>query len=242
MVEKGEIMGIISKFLKNSQFTEEEAIKKVNLAIKKGTKSEVKNRRKYIRNVEKKVKSLIPPEYVDDILPEISEFTKICVMTGAAREMELKSATFDCKMCGECCRESSPILLNQEEVDRIISTYGHQEMDNVVKAHADDISGRLSQEDKDKLAHGYHLWVDSYKFRQTRPCKYLDSKTNLCMIYDSRPLNCSTFPIVPEESIKDGKYSIAVHYFCPGEFEYHVRKVLSLIINNSNPQLREIFD
>jgi Fe-S-cluster containining protein len=239
---EGAFMGIIAKFVKNSQYTEDEVINNVNLAIRKGSRRDVKNRMKYIRKVEKKVKSLIPPEYLDELLPELPEFTKICVMTGAAKEMELKSATFDCKKCGECCRESSPIILNQNEVDGIISTYGNQERDNIVKAHADDIRDSLSPEDKEKLAQGYHLWVDSFKFRQVRPCKYLDSKTNLCRIYKSRPLNCSTFPIVPENSIKDEKYSLILHYFCQGEFEYHVRKVLTLLIDFTNPQLREIFD
>jgi Fe-S-cluster containining protein len=222
-------MGYVAKLIESSGRSEEEMIQGVDNAISYGSKNERKKRMKYIRRVENAVKSTIPPQHLDSILPELHNFVKICVMTSRSDEVPLKSKIFKCKMCGECCKESNPIVFTEGEKEIIIANYGVQESDNIIKAHLDDVMSSLSEEDKIRREQGYKIVVNAYKFGKTMPCNYLDEKTNKCKIYDSRPKNCSNFPFPPEDATKYGNYSTALHYYCEGEFEFNTTRIRSLL-------------
>ncbi|WP_424713771.1 YkgJ family cysteine cluster protein [Methanobacterium sp.] len=61
------------------------------------------------------------------------------------------------------------------------------------KVQLKDIRHNLSIDENNRLKNGYHAIFEGYKFIQTKPCKYLDEKTDQCRIYGSRPKNYSCF-------------------------------------------------
>lgn len=137
-------------------------------------------------------------------------------MTTSSEEMEFKQSVFKCKKCGECCRTNNPIILTFYIAEKIILNYGDKKKKNIEKVQLKDIIHNLSVDEKNKLKNGYHINFDGYKFIQTKPCKYLDQKTDKCKIYDSRPKNCKLFPIVPKEMMRNGKFPYSINYYCPG--------------------------
>ena len=140
----------------------------------------------------------------------------------------LKNSVFECFKCGECCRINNPIILTFDDVEKIILNFGTKEKKNIERVQLKDIRHNLTV-DENRLKNGYHAIFEGYKFIQTKPCKYLDEKTDQCKIYDSRPKNCSWFPIVPKEMMRNGKFPYSINYYCPGEFLYHIQKVVTLI-------------
>lgn len=144
-------MGIIEEYVNSSPDKKLEWIKKADEAISRCSKRELKGRLKLIRDIEKEIKKSISPEdfkKLTELSLEIQNLVKLCVMTGASNEREIKLEHFDCKLCGNCCRESFPILVQPEEIDKITSKYGKLELNNIVNAHINDIWGNLTEEAK----------------------------------------------------------------------------------------------
>ena len=83
-------MGIITKYLKNSEDDEELYIQQLDDAIKNGSKDEIKYKLAYIHEVSNHVHLRIPKEHLNEILSNLKNFTKICIMTTSADEMEFK--------------------------------------------------------------------------------------------------------------------------------------------------------
>ncbi len=89
----------------------------------------------------------------------------------------------DCLSCANCCKVMSP-------------TYTFQDIKRI-SAHL----GMRPKDFKDKwlyLDKREHDWMN-----KSRPCQFLDIKTNRCSIYEVRPLDCAGFPHLSKKPIPD---------------------------------------
>jgi hypothetical protein len=80
----------------------------------------------------------------------------------------------DCTSCGNCCREVSPTL-KENDVERMA---GHLEM-----SPAEFVAQQLKPADSD----GDAPWI-----MRDRPCPFLRDKR--CTVYEHRPANCRDYP------------------------------------------------
>lgn len=81
----------------------------------------------------------------------------------------------DCISCGNCCREISPVL-DQEDIERILGHLGISE---------EEFRNEYLEVDEDKDL-----------LMKQRPCSFLCEDG--CSIYDVRPDNCRQFPFTDE--------------------------------------------
>ena len=100
---------------------------------------------------------------------------------------DMDKVPFDCTSCGKCCKTKGSVWMAPEEVDSaaelldlnresFIQTYGtHTLQDDRIP---DKTWLRLTNNDK-------------------QACVFLDEQTNLCRIYEARPIQCSTYPFWP---------------------------------------------
>lgn len=80
----------------------------------------------------------------------------------------------DCLGCANCCKVMSP-------------TYTYQDIKRI-SAHL----GMKPKDFKEKW-----LYLDKREndwMNKSRPCQFLDLKTNMCSIYEVRPTDCAGFP------------------------------------------------
>jgi Fe-S-cluster containining protein len=110
-------------------------------------------------------------EWLGDAIPE-SLFPQV-----AAQSL------FECCNCSECCRGEGYALLDEEDMQRIAQELGL----SLAEAMA-------SFTDPDPKRRKGSMILKS-KGRE-RSCCFLDKKTRLCSIYDSRPRVCRTFPLL----------------------------------------------
>jgi Fe-S-cluster containining protein len=80
----------------------------------------------------------------------------------------------NCLECANCCKTMTPTFTKTDKI-RIA-----KHLNTSVKALEDKYM-MLDEESKD--------WVN-----KKQPCQWLDNKTNMCSIYEVRPLDCATFP------------------------------------------------
>lgn len=99
-------------------------------------------------------------------IPEITEIT----LPLAEKTWE----KIDCLACGNCCKKMTPTF-TPADVKRISS---HLAMS------PKEFKNKWLQQDEDNKD-----WVN-----KTTPCQFLDTKTNICSIYEVRPADCSLFP------------------------------------------------
>ena len=121
----------------------------------------------------------------------------------------------DCLACSNCCRAMTPTY-NGKDLKRIA---GHL--------------GMTIQQFKDK-------WL--YKNREgewmnkSTPCQFLDRKTNMCSIYEVRPVDCAEFPHLTKKKVKE---YIHIHHqnvnHCPATFKW-VEKLMA-VLNDKQPIL-----
>ena len=90
---------------------------------------------------------------------------------------DLKEATCECR-CGECCRQ----LLIEVELEDAVREPRIRELGS--PTYTDE---RLTRSGKRELE-GYLL-----NSRDGMACVFLDRQTNLCTIYETRPLACRVF-------------------------------------------------
>jgi Fe-S-cluster containining protein len=86
-----------------------------------------------------------------------------------------------CIACANCCKSMTP-------------TYTLQDMKKI-SAHL----GMTVREFKEKWLYqepGTGDWLN-----RSTPCQFLDLETNLCNIYDVRPLDCAGFPHLPRKKM-----------------------------------------
>ena len=116
----------------------------------------------------------------------------------------------DCLSCANCCKTMSP-------------TYTFQDMKR--------ISAHFNMKIKDFKAKWLYLdkkegdWMNVSK-----PCQFLDRKTNMCSIYEIRPADCAGFPHLVKKSMKDYMH---VHRqnieYCPATYKW-VQKLQERIL------------
>jgi len=84
---------------------------------------------------------------------------------------------FECKRCGNCCREI-PVELTDEDVAHICKHLGIKKFEEFESKYMDE------------KAIGNYLKT---------PCPFLDEKANTCNIYEHRPIVCRFYPFVERE-------------------------------------------
>ena len=92
----------------------------------------------------------------------------------------------NCLDCANCCKVMSPTF-TPEDIKRISAHLGMKPKDFKEKwLYKDKKNGD---------------WVN-----KTQPCQFLDLKTNMCTIYEVRPVDCADFPHFLKRPQKDYFY------------------------------------
>jgi uncharacterized protein len=111
---------------------------------------------------------------------------------------ELSWAKTDCMDCANCCKTMSPTY-TQRDIIRIAKFLG--------------MTVRAFKEKwlyKDRTGD----WLN-----KSKPCQFLDIKTNLCGIYEVRPGDCAGFPHHGTKKIKDYLHVYKQNVeFCPATY------------------------
>lgn len=92
-------------------------------------------------------------------------------------------AQVHCLSCANCCKVMSPTYTFQD-IKRISSHLGMRPKDFKEKWLYLDKRG--------------NDWMN-----KSRPCQFLDLKTNLCSIYEVRPADCASFPHLTKKPIPE---------------------------------------
>jgi uncharacterized protein len=111
---------------------------------------------------------------------------------------ELSWAKTDCLDCANCCKTMSPTY-TAKDMTRISRFLGMSVKDFKAKWLYKDRTGD---------------WLN-----KSRPCQFLDLKTNHCNIYDVRPADCAGFPHHGTKKIKDYGHVYKQNVeFCPATY------------------------
>jgi len=86
---------------------------------------------------------------------------------------------FECKRCGNCCREM-PVELDDVDVINICKHLGIKKFEEFESKYMDE------------KATGNYLKM---------PCPFLDEKTSACTIYVHRPMICRLYPFAEREGL-----------------------------------------
>ena len=92
-------------------------------------------------------------------------------------------AQVDCLGCANCCKVMSPTYTFQD-IKRISAHLGMRPKDFKVKWLY------LDKRDND--------WMN-----KSRPCQFLNLKTNMCSIYEVRPADCAGFPHLTKKPVPE---------------------------------------
>lgn len=118
------------------------------------------------------------------------------------------SLPFDCTGCGKCCQTIGEVYLNPSEIQKTAET---------LNISIEDLKQKYSsREIESKRGEGENWIVLKQKYSNNNisdvndsdtasSCIFLDDETKHCMIYEARPLQCSTYPFWPRimDSIDD---------------------------------------
>jgi Fe-S-cluster containining protein len=100
----------------------------------------------------------------------------------------------DCKTCANCCKEKSPVVLEEE----ILSISGKLEISE------EEFENKYLE----KTGESDELIMNK------RPCPFL--KNNLCEIYDNRPEDCRSYPHLHKEGFRYRLMGVIENYsVCP---------------------------
>lgn len=117
------------------------------------------------------------------------------------------SLPFDCTGCGKCCQTIGEVYLNPSEIQKTAETLNISIEDLKQKYSSREIkSKRGESENWIVLKQKYNNNIsDGNGSDTTSSCIFLDDETKHCMIYEARPLQCSTYPFWPRimDSIDD---------------------------------------
>ena len=159
---------------------------------------------------------------------------------------------FTCKSCGACCRR----IVIKEPVD-IIKAVGlclRPKERDLFKQHPETIIVPYIG-----LKHNNKIKVLLYQM-VSEPCPLLDPETNLCTIYDIRPMICRAYPFILisgnvgiESKCTDAKSILKNVIFGETEVEMGITQRLALIeqvqlfekireLNNNNNTMLLMFD
>lgn len=106
----------------------------------------------------------------------------------------------DCLSCANCCKKMTPTFTNAD-IKRIATYF------EMTQQEFKDKWLRLDKKDGD--------WVNVQQ-----PCQFLDLSTNMCSIYEVRPIDCAGFPHLKKKKVVE---YIHVHQqnieYCPATFK-----------------------
>lgn len=104
---------------------------------------------------------------------------------------------FECKNCGNCCREQRQIVLIPDDIKKI-AKYLNTSYKKVRIKYVDSLDGIL--------------------YLKSRPCIFYDGEKCKCKIYEGRPIVCRGYPFLTFNiDIKDG--AVPALDGCPGSQE-----------------------
>jgi hypothetical protein len=121
-------------------------------------------------------------------------------MDAPAKEPAGRGLRFECTRCGKCCwthGEYSHVYLTREDLVALASAVGLAVAETRERYTFRDENG----------------WTE-LDFSAGR-CAMLETATNLCTIYASRPTQCRTFPFWPE-MIRRGGWTAEAKRICEG--------------------------
>lgn len=122
----------------------------------------------------------------------------------------------DCLSCANCCKKMSP-------------TYTYQDIKR--------ISAHLNMRIKDfKNKWLYYDVKEGDWMNKSRPCQFLDKKTNMCGIYEIRPADCAGFPHLTKKDMKD---YLHVHRqnieYCPATYRWVEKLKEHILLSRVKP-------
>jgi Fe-S-cluster containining protein len=120
-------------------------------------------------------------------------------------------AETNCLACSNCCRNMTP-------------TFNFQDLKR--------ISAHFRMSIKDFKEKWLYLNKEGEWMNRNQPCQFLDKQTNMCSIYEIRPLDCAAFPHLTKKKMVDYMH---VHkqniQFCPATYKM-VEKLMVVVKNN----------
>lgn len=109
-------------------------------------------------------------------------------------------AEVDCLTCANCCKKMTPTFTTKD-ISRISAHF------NMTPTAFRDKWLTYEKKDED--------WVNV-----KRPCQFLETKTNMCSIYEVRPADCAGFPHLTKKKAAD---YVHVHKqnleYCPATYK-----------------------
>lgn len=122
-------------------------------------------------------------------------------------------AETDCLQCSNCCRRMSP-------------TYTFTDIKRIAE--------HLRMSPKQFKEKWLYKTKDGDWMNTSQPCQFLDLKTNMCNVYEVRPLDCAGFPHLTKSPMPD---YIHVHkqnvQYCPATFKF-VQKMHAALYPHKN--------
>ena len=113
----------------------------------------------------------------------------------------------DCTTCGNCCKKMTPTF---------------------TKTDIKRISTHLRMSPRQFIDKWLSTSGDDY-VNVNQPCQFLDLKTNLCSIYEVRPVDCSGFPHLSKKPFASFAH---IHNqninYCPATYSFMEKLKLSL--------------
>ncbi|MFT3981515.1 MAG: YkgJ family cysteine cluster protein [Ferruginibacter sp.] len=101
----------------------------------------------------------------------------------AAPELEKEVwQNIDCLACSNCCRKMTPTF-TREDIKRISAHFGQTPA---------EFKAQWLERDKN------NDWVN-----KIQPCQFLNLKTNMCSIYEIRPVDCAGFPHLSKRKFQE---------------------------------------
>jgi uncharacterized protein len=107
----------------------------------------------------------------------LRKFDKKYIPNMLPKQLELDKEVWqevNCLSCANCCKTMTPTFTKADKI-RIAA-----HLNTTVK----ELQDKYMMVDEDNGD-----WVN-----KKQPCQWLDKKTNMCSIYEVRPLDCATFP------------------------------------------------
>ena len=125
-------------------------------------------------------------------LIELAEITNLELFQGPSNS-ELSSLHPEwCNNCGRCCSESSPIFIHKDELNLLIMFNPKLETEIITNEY----------------------YPEHFRFREDKPCKFLDIEAKRCKIYDSRHQVCRYYPLMMIGSEDKARNIINLRYNC----------------------------
>ncbi len=121
---------------------------------------------------------------------------------------------FQCKRCGICCQEATPIDIYPKDIRRLAS-YFNTPVNEIIKEYT--------------VPHPTE--PDLLAFKITAPCRFYNEKNKGCEIYQARPMVCRCSPFLSPGQI--GLQGLEFYEDCPA-FEEKFKKIendLDLLLN-----------